>query len=156
VGLGAKGNEGVAGQIKTSPGSVGYVELAYARQNGLSFATVKNKAGKFVAADIPAVSAAAAGSLASIPEDFRVSITDADGDAAYPISSFTYVLIYEDQPDARKGGALVNFLWWAIHDGQKMAPALDYAALPAPLVQRVEATVQSITVQGKAVLANRK
>src|SRR6185295_921342 len=90
VGLGAKGNEGVAGQIKTSPGTVGYVELAYAKQNNLTYAAIKNKAGKFATPELAGVSAAAAGALANMPEDFRVSITDAEGDAAYPISSFTY------------------------------------------------------------------
>ncbi|HVE83783.1 MAG TPA: phosphate ABC transporter substrate-binding protein PstS [Myxococcales bacterium] len=153
VGLGAKGNEGVAGQVKTTPGAVGYVELAYARQNGISYAALKNKAGKMVSADLAAVSAAAAGALASIPEDFRVSITDADGDASYPISSFTYVLVYQEQPDARKGAALVNFLWWAIHDGQKFEADLFYAPLPAELVTRVEARLKTVTAAGKPLLA---
>jgi phosphate transport system substrate-binding protein len=107
-----------------------------------------------VKASLDSVSAAAA--KAEIPDDYRVSITDAPGKDAYPISAFTYLLVYKDQTDSAKGQALVHFLWWAIHDGQKMAGALDYAPLPAPLVKKVESTLQSITVQGKAVLANRK
>ncbi|HYV46412.1 MAG TPA: phosphate ABC transporter substrate-binding protein PstS [Myxococcaceae bacterium] len=153
VGLGAKGNEGVAGQIKTSPGTVGYVELAYAKQNNLTFASIKNKAGKFATPELGGVSSAAAGALANMPEDFRVSITDAGGDAAYPISSFTYILLYEDQQDARKGGALVNFLWWAVHDGQKFDADLFYAPLPAELVTKVEAKLKGVTSGGKALLA---
>ena len=153
VGLGAKGNEGVAGQIKTSPGSVGYVELAYARQNNLPYATLKNKAGKVVAPELAAVSAAAEGALASMPDDFRVSITDAEGDAAYPISSFTYILVYQDQQDARKGAALASFLWWAIHDGQKFEADLFYAPLPAELVTKVEAKLKTLTSGGKPLLA---
>jgi phosphate transport system substrate-binding protein len=153
VGLGAKGNEGVTGQIKTTPGAVGYVELAYAKQNNLAFASLKNKAGKFAMPELAGVSAAAAGALAHMPEDFRVSITDAEGDAAYPISSFTYILLYEDQQDARKGGALVGFLWWAIHDGQKLGPDLFYAPLPAELVTKVEAKLKTVTSGGKALLA---
>src|SRR6266850_2103133 len=154
AGLGGKGNEGVTGTVKQTEGALGYVELAYANQNKLSMVDLQNHDGQWVKATLESVSAAA--SRAEIPADYRVSIADAPGKDAYPISAFTYLLVYKDQSDPKKGGALVHFLWWAIHDGQKMAPALDYAALPAPLVQRVEATVQSITVQGKAVLANRK
>jgi phosphate transport system substrate-binding protein len=155
IGLGAKGNEGVAGQLKTTPGAVGYVELAYARQNGIASAVLKNKAGKYVAPELAGVTAAAAGQLSSIPEDFRISITDPTGDDAYPISSFTYILVYEDQQDARKGGALVNFLWWAIHDGQRFGPDLFYATLPAELVTRVEARLKGVTSGGKALLTTQ-
>jgi phosphate transport system substrate-binding protein len=152
VGLGAKGNEGVAGQIKTTPGAVGYIELAYAKQNGLAFATLKNKAGNYVKPELEGVSAAAAGALATMPEDFRVSITDAEGAQAYPISSFSYVLIYRDQQDERKGGALVNFLQWAIHDGQQSGPGLFYAPLPAALVTKEEALLKTVTSGGKALM----
>jgi phosphate transport system substrate-binding protein len=154
VGLGGKGNEGVTGTVKQTEGGIGYVELAYANQNKLTMAELKNHDGKWVNASLDTVSAAAA--KAEIPADYRVSITDAPGNEAYPISAFTYLLVYKDQPDAAKGNALVHFLWWAIHDGQRMAQALDYAPLPAPLVKKVEATLQSITVKGRAVLANRK
>jgi phosphate transport system substrate-binding protein len=154
VGLGGKGNEGVTGTVKQTEGGIGYVELAYANQNKLSMADLKNRDGQWVKASLDSVSAAAA--KADIPDDYRVSITDAPGKDAYPISAFTYLLVYKDQADPAKGQALVHFLWWAIHDGQKMAAALDYAPLPAPLVKKVESTLQSITVQGRAVLANRK
>ena len=154
VGLGGKGNEGVTGTVKQTEGGIGYVELAYANQNKLLMADLKNHDGQWVKATLDSVSAAAA--KAEIPTDYRVSITDAPGKEAYPISAFTYLLVYKDQADPAKGQALVHFLWWAIHDGQKMASALDYAPLPGPLVKKVEATLQSITVQGKAVLANRR
>ncbi len=149
VGLGAKGNEGVTGLVKQMPGSIGYVELAYANQNKLSKAAIKNAAGKFVDPSIEATSAAAEG--VEMPADYRVSITNSKAENAYPIASFTYLLVYKDQGDAEKGTALVNFLWWAIHDGQKMAQALDYAPLPAAVVAKVEATLKSLTVNGKPV-----
>jgi phosphate transport system substrate-binding protein len=151
VGLGGKGNEGVTGSVKSTPGSIGYVELAYAKQNALSMAAIKNADGNFVIPSIETTSDAAAG--AEIPADFRVSITNAKGKNAYPISSFTYVLVYKDQADAQKGKAIGQFLWWAIHDGQKLAGPLDYAPLPKAVVTKVEAALKSMTVQGKAVLA---
>jgi phosphate transport system substrate-binding protein len=152
VGLGGKGNDGVTGLVKQTPGSVGYVELAYARQNKLPVAALKNAAGAFVEPTMTSTSAAAAG--VEIPEDFRVSITNAAGKTAYPIASFTYLLIYKDQTDSKKGQAVGKFLWWAIHDGQKAAPALDYAPLPLPVVKKVEAKLKTITAEGKPVLAS--
>jgi phosphate transport system substrate-binding protein len=154
VGLGGKGNEGVTGTVKQTEGAVGYVELAYAKQNKLPMAELKNHDGNWVKASLESVSAAAA--KADIPDDYRVSITDAPGKDAYPISGFTWLLVYKEQTDPVKGEALVHFLWWAEHDGEKEAPALDYAPLPAPLVKKVEGTLKSITVQGKPVLAARK
>jgi phosphate transport system substrate-binding protein len=151
VGLGGKGNEGVTGLVKQTPGSIGYIELAYARQNKLPFASLKNKDGAFVEPSMASTSAAAAG--VEIPDDFRVSITNASGKTAYPIASFTYILVYKDQTDSKKGEAIARFLWWAIHDGQKAAPALDYAPLPAPVVKKVEAKLKTLTVEGKPVLA---
>jgi phosphate transport system substrate-binding protein len=151
VGLGGKGNEGVTGLVKSTPGSIGYVELAYARQNKLPMASLKSADGEFVAPSIESTSAAAAG--VTLPPDFRISITNAKGKGAYPISSFTYILIYKEQSDVTKGKALGQFLWWAIHDGQKLAPPLDYAPLPAAVVQKVEASVKGITAAGKSVLA---
>ena len=152
VGLGGKGNEGVTGSVKSTPGSVGYVELAYARQNALTMASIKNADGNFVTPSIESTSAAAANVV--MPADFRVSITNAKGKDAYPISSFTYILIYKEQADAGKGKAIGNFLWWAIHDGQKMAGPLDYAPLPKPVVAKVEAALRAITVGGKSVIAS--
>ena len=149
VGQGGKGNEGVTGQIKQQPSTIGYVELAYAVQNKLPVAQIKNKSGNFVDPTIDAVTAAAAGTIASTPADLRVSITNADGATAYPISSYTYLLVYQDQKDATKGKALVDFLWWGIHDGEKFATDLQYAPLPDELVKRTEAKINSITSGGR-------
>ncbi len=151
VGLGAKGNEGVTGQIKTTPGSIGYVELAYATQNKLPMAELQNKAGKFVAPTVDAVTAAAAG--VEIPDDLHVSIVNAAGETAYPIASYTYLLVYEDAKDALKGAALAKFLWWAVHDGQKFCPALDYAPLPALVATKVEARLKTLKAAGKVLLS---
>ena len=151
VGLGAKGNEGVTGQVKSTPGSVGYVELVYATQNGLPYASVRNSSGAFVEPTLEGVSAAAAS--VAVPADFRVSITNAPGAKAYPISAFTWILIYQDQKDAAKGTATVDFLWWAIHDGQKLGGALGYAPLPAEVVGKIEVTLKTVTTGGKPVLA---
>ena len=152
VGLGGKGNEGVTGIAKSTPGSIGYVELAYAKQNKLTMAALKNADGVFVLPSIEGTSAAAAG--VEMPADFRVSITNAKGKNAYPIASFTYILVRKEQPDAQKGKAIVHFLWWAIHDGQKFAAPLDYAPLPKPVVAKVEHALHGITVGGKSVLAS--
>ena len=154
TGLGGKGNEGVTGIVKQTHGSIGYVELAYANQTKLEVAELRNHDGKFVKPSIETVSAA--GEKVALPDDYRVSITDAPGASAYPISAFTYILVYKDQPDAAKGEALVRFLWWAIHDGQKLAAALDYAPLPASAVAKVERTLSALTVRGKRVLATSK
>jgi phosphate transport system substrate-binding protein len=153
VGLGGKGNEGVTGQIKSTPNTIGYVELAYAAPNKLPVALLKNRAGQFVSPSLDAVTAAAAESLAATPEDLRVSITDAAGASAYPVASYTYVLVYKDQKDAAKGKALVDFLWWATHEGQQTTrdPQYPYAPLPAEVVTRVEAKLNSITSGGKAL-----
>ena len=132
VGLGAKGNDGVAGQVKQTPGAIGYVELAYATQNKLATAVLKNANGEFVAPSIASVTAAAAGAVAKLPAntDYRVSIVNAPGAGVYPISSLTWIIMYEKQPDAVKGKKLVDFLRWALNDGQGMEQALDYAPLP--------------------------
>jgi phosphate transport system substrate-binding protein len=148
VGLGGKGNEGVTGQVKSTPDTIGYVELVYAIQNKLPVAQVKNASGNFVAPSIDSVTAAAAASAASMPDDLRISITNATGAQAYPISSYTYILVYKDQKDAAKGKALVDFLWWGIHDGEGFAKDLQYAPLPADIVKRAEAKINSITAGG--------
>jgi phosphate transport system substrate-binding protein len=154
TGLGGKGNEGVTALVKDTEGGIGYVELAYANQNKLPVAEMRNREGKWVKPTIEAVSAAAA--KTQMPDDFRVSITDQPGADAWPIATFTYLLVYRDLQDAAKGEAFLEFLWWAEHDGQKLAAALDYAPLPEPVVQKVESTLRQIKVQGKAVLAARK
>jgi len=148
VGIGGKGNEGVTGQVKNTPNTIGYVELAYAVQNKLPVALVKNSSGSFVEPSIDSVTAAAAADAGNTPDDLRVSITNAPGANVYPISSYTYILIYKNQKDATKGKALVDFLWWGIHDGQSFAKPLLYATLPADIVKRAEAKLDSITAAG--------
>ena len=155
VGLGGKGNEGVSGQVKNQPGSLGYVELAYAVKNNLPVASVKNAADKFVAPSIASTTAAAAGAAKNMPDDFRVSLTNAPGDETYPIASFTWLLVYKDQPNELKGRAIVKFLWWMSHEGQKYADDLLYAPLPTPVVKQIEAKIKQITYQGKPLLAGR-
>ena len=135
VGLGGKGNEGVAGQIKQTPGALGYVELIYAIQNKMPYAEVKNAAGNFVKATLETITAALA--TAQIPDDFRFSITNAPGKDAYPICGATWILVYEQQKDAAKGKKVVEFLKWAEQDGEKMAKDLQYAPLPENLQERV-------------------
>ena len=143
VGVGGKGNEAVAGLVRSVPGSVGYVELAYVLQNKMNYALIKNKAGKYPEPSIESTSAAAEGALAKMPADFRVSFTNAGGAESYPICGFTWILAYQKQ-DAAQGKALVDFLNWALTTGQTMAPDLHYAPLPASLVEKVQETVKSI------------
>ena len=149
VGVGAKGNDGVMGQVKQTPNAIGYVELTFAKANNLPSAEVKNKAGKFVAASLESVSAAAAGSVAAMPDDLRTAITNSEGDTAYPIASYTYILVHKDQADPVKGKAIADFLWWATRDGEKFAPDLHYAALPDEVVKKVEAKIASMSSGGK-------
>ena len=144
VGLGAKGNEGVAGQVKQTPGSIGYTELAYARQNNLAYAHVQNSAGNFVEPTIASITAAAVGAKLPANTDYRVSIVNAEGKDAYPISSFTWLLIYRNQTNAAKGKALKDFLRWAYAEGEKSAEALDYAPLPDAMITRLVARLDSI------------
>jgi phosphate transport system substrate-binding protein len=136
VGLGGKGNEGVTGLIKQTPNSMGYVELIYAAQNKIPYGAVKNQSGAFVKAELASVSAAAAGAAKTMPDDFRVSITDAPGKAAYPISSFTWLLIPEKFSDAAKRDTMKDFIKWAITDGQGAVEALSYAKLPKEVVAK--------------------
>ena len=147
VGLGGKGNEGVAGQIKQTPGSVGYVELVYAVNNKLPYSKLKNKAGTFVTPSLKSVTAAADGALKTMPEDFRVSITDADGKQSWPISGFTYLLVWKNMPEATKGGKLVKFLHWAETAGQSFAEPMSYAPLPKSMVSKVQAKIDSISLK---------
>jgi phosphate transport system substrate-binding protein len=142
TGIGGKGNEGVAGQIKQTPGAVGYVELIYAVQNKMPYAEVKNASGKFVKPSLESITAALG--TADIPDDFRFSITNAPGADAYPICGATWLLVYEQQKDAAKGRKLVEFLKWAAKDGEKMAKDLQYAPLPDSLQQRVLKRIEEI------------
>jgi phosphate transport system substrate-binding protein len=151
VGRGAAGNDGVAADVKQNPGSIGYVELIYAANNKIAYGDMINATGKRVHASMESVSAAA-GALKDVPDDLRVSITNAPGDGSYPISSLTWILAYQQQSDPAKGKALVDFLWWAIHDGQAMAGAMHYAPLPKAFIPLVEKKLQSITAGGKPLL----
>ena len=135
VGLGGKGNEGVAGLVKETPGAIGYVELIYALQNKQAFGAVENKDGNYVRASVDSVTAAAASAAAAMPADFRVSISNAPGKDAYPIASFTWLLLYESPGDKNKGRIMVDFLKWALGDGQKLAPELGYAPLPDTVIK---------------------
>ena len=142
TGLGGKGNEGVAGQIKQTPGALGYVELIYAVQNKMPYADVKNASGEFMKASLESITAAMA--TAQIPDDFRFSMTNAPGKDAYPIAGATWLLVYEQQKDAMKGKKLVEFLKWAMKDGEKMARDLQYAPLPEKVQERVLKRVDEI------------
>ena len=146
VGLGGKGNEGVAGQVKQTPGSIGYVELAYAKQNSLPVAHIRNTAGEFVEPTIASITAAAEGVTASLgaDADYRISIVNGPGAGAYPISSLTWLLIYQNPPDAAKAKTLVAFMRWMYSTGQQGAASLDYAPLPAALTQRLTERLSAI------------
>lgn len=143
IGMGGKGNEGVAGQVRQLQGSIGYVELIYAVQNKISYGAVKNAAGNFVKATLEGVTEAAA-SAKAMPADFRVSITNAPGKMAYPISSFTWLLIPAQAKDPKKGKIIVDFLDWMVNDGQKLASQLSYAPLPDSVVEKVKAAIKQI------------
>jgi phosphate transport system substrate-binding protein len=146
VGIGGKGNEGVTGIIQQTPGAIGYVELIYALKNNIPFPIVKNHDGNWVNASLAGVTAAAAGAASNMPDDFRVSITDAPGADSYPISSFTWLLVYKTQTDKVKGQAIVKFLKWALTDGQQYAAGLDYAPLPAAVIQKELPQISQIVV----------
>ena len=135
AGVGGKGNEGVAGLVTQTPGTLGYVELIYALQTKISYGSVQNAAGEFVKASVPSITAAADAAAANIPPDFRVSITNAPGPGVYPIASFTWILLYEDPPDNVREKAMVDFMKWALTEGQKHAAELGYSPLPAKVVQ---------------------
>jgi len=152
IGLGGKGNEGVAGQVKQIPGSIGYVELAYVRQNGLSQAAIRNAAGNYVLPSAASATAAAEGVAAKLnaKSDYRISIVNAAGAGAYPIASFTWALVYQDQTDPIKGKKLVDFLRWALTDGQASATALDYAPLPKGVADRLLERLATIRLAGAA------
>lgn len=146
VGLGGKGNEGVTGLVKNSPGALGYVELLYAEKNHLAVGRLKNASGNFVKPETKTVTAAAEGAMKSIPQDFRVSIVHASGKDAYPISSFTYLLVYRKMPKT-KGAKLKKFLEWSLGEGQKMAASMFYAPLPDALVPRVKAQLKELELK---------
>ena len=154
AGIGAKGNEGVAGQVKQIEGAIGYNELAYAVQNKIAFASIKNSAGAFVPASADGATACAAAAAPTLPDDLRVKIAGCTGDnkAIYPISGFSWILIYTDQSDAAKGKALVEAVDWLIHDGQQYAKDLDYAPLPQSVVDKGAAKLRLVTSGGTTLL----
>jgi phosphate transport system substrate-binding protein len=154
VGLGGKGNEGVTQQVKQTEGALGYVELIYAISNKLPYAQIKNPAGAFVNPSLESVTAAAAGAKLAKDTDFRVSITNAPGQQAYPIASFTWLLIRKDNKDAAKAKLIRDFLTWMVTpEAQKMAAELHYAPLPQPVVALVEARIPTLKAGGKAIAA---
>jgi phosphate transport system substrate-binding protein len=144
AGIGGKGNEGVAGQVKQTPGSVGYVELAYAKQNQLPYAHVRNSSGSFIEPNISTITAAADAAKIPANTDYRVSIVNSPGPQAYPVSAFTWLLIYRNQPDAAKAKKLKDFLRWAYTEGEASAAALDYARLPEAMTARLVTRLDSI------------
>ena len=144
--LGARGSEGMAAMVKQTPGSIGYVELIYATRNQIDVGLVRNPEGEFVRPSVESTTAAAASAMGAIPRDFRVSITNASGKGVYPISSFTWILLYERPRDVRRSQLMVEFMKWALTDGQKLAPSLGYAPLPPELVQRELAALGAIRV----------
>jgi len=153
VGLGGKGNEGVAATVNQTPGGIGYVELAYATSNKMAYGQVRNSAGKYITPALPSVTAALAGALKTLSPttDFRISITNPDGADAYPIATMTWLLVHKTYSDIAKARALVQFIWWAETDGQARANELGYAALPSQLRPWIETRLKSISVDGKPV-----
>jgi phosphate transport system substrate-binding protein len=155
AGIGGKGNEGVAGLVRQTPGAIGYVELAYAKQNSLSMAQLKNKAGHFVEPSLAATTAAAMGAAPDLAKDVRTPIVNSSAPDAYPIAGLTFLIVYQDQKDAAKGKAIADFISWAMSDGQGMAEGLAYARLPEAVVKVNEANLHRLTVAGKPMGAER-
>lgn len=153
VGLGGKGNEGVAGTVKQTPGAIGYIELAYAKQNNISFATLENKSGKFI---VPSIESTTAAANIDIPEDGKVSLTNTDATNGYPISGFTWILVYKEQNyggrDMATAADMLKLIWWMTHDGQKYCSDLNYAPLPKAAVKVAEKIIRSVNYNGKQVM----
>ncbi len=144
IGLTAKGSEGMSALVKQTPGTIGYVELIYASRNALDVGLVQNAEGEFVRASITSMSAAAHAAVGKMPRDLRVSITNAPGTGVYPVSSFTWLLLYESQRDRQRSRQMVDFIRWALRDGQQMAPGLGYAPLPPEIVPLATAMLEKI------------
>jgi len=153
VGLGGRGNDGVSATVSQTPGAVGYVELAYATINRIPFGTLRNSSGNWIVPSLEGVTAAAAGAMKDMGPntDFRVSITNSSGAQAYPIASFTWLLVHKTHSDAAKAGALVQFIWWVETEGQTKAPELGYAPLPKDLRPWIQARLKTVTAGGRAV-----
>ena len=155
TGVGGKGNDGVAGVIKQTPGAIGYVELAYAKHNELPMALVRNKAGKFMEASLASTTAAVEGAAALLAKDVRTPIVNSASPDAYPIAGLTFLLVYQDGKDVAQAKALADFINWAIHDGQSYADDLDYAKLPAAVVKLNESTLRQLSAGGKRLVAEK-
>ena len=155
VGLGGKGNEGVSGLVRQAPGAIGYVELAYAKQNHFAVASLKNAAGKFIAPSLASTTAAANGAAALLAKDVRTPIVNSKDPDAYPIAGLTFLLVYKDQRDAAKGRAMADFIAWAMSEGQKVAGDLDYARLPEAVIKVNEANLTTLTFGGKPLVARK-
>lgn len=154
-GLGGKGNEGVAGEVKQNPYSIGYVELIYAIQNKLGYATMKNKSGQWIDASLESVTAAAGAVASNMPADLRASIVNGAGEKAFPISGFTWILAYKEIKEEAKATALTRLLWWNSHDGQKFNADLGYAPLPLEVIKKAEDKIKAITTGGKPAFPNK-
>jgi phosphate transport system substrate-binding protein len=156
VGLGGKGNEGVSGLLNQNPYTIGYIELAYARLQNIAYASIRNKAGNFIEPTLETTANAAAGAVPTLPAGdaswSSVSIVDAKGNDSYPIGSFTYLLVYKDQKDQTKGKVLAEFLWWAVHDGQKYSSGLLYVPLPNEVVNLNEKTIKLMNHNGQPLI----
>ena len=155
VGIGGKGNEGVAGLVRQTPGSIGYVELAYAKQNQLSVAHIRNSSGRFIEPSLESTTAAAQGAASMLAKDVRTPIVNSPAPDAYPISGLTFLLVYRDQRDPAKARALADFIRWAMDEGQEVAETLSYARLPQEIVKVNQASLMLLRVGGKPVLASR-
>jgi phosphate transport system substrate-binding protein len=155
VGIGGKGNEGVAGLVRQTPGSIGYVELAYAKQNHLAYAHVRNAAGKFIEPTLASTTAAAQGAAAMLAKDVRTPIANSSNPDAYPIAGMTFLLVYKDLKDADKGKALADFIRWANSKGQEINETLEYARLPEPVVKVNEATLMQLRVAGRPIASTQ-
>jgi phosphate transport system substrate-binding protein len=156
VGLGGKGNEGVSGLLNQNPYAIGYIELAYAKLNNISYAYIQNRAGKFIEPTLETTASAAAGAVPTLPAGdaswSSVSIVDASGDNSYPIGSFTYLLVYKDQTDQTKGKILAEYLWWVVHDGQKYSSDLLYVPLPNDVISLNEKTIRLMNYNGQPLI----
>ena len=155
VGIGGKGNEGVAGLVRQTSGAIGYVELAYAKQNNFTVASIKNRSGNFVAPSLASTTAAASGAAAALAKDVRSPIVNSPAPDAYPIAGLTFLLVYQEQKDAAKGKALADFIAWAITDGQSEAEQLEYAKLPEEVVKVNQATLMKLSFKGKPIVASK-
>lgn len=151
VGIGARGNDGVTAYVKTTPYTMGYVELAYAKQAGLPVALVKNRAGNLVAPSVASLDVAARSAERRLPDDLRVSIVDSEDPAAYPIAALSFLIVPRNAKPRPKAEALARFVWWGLHDGQRYAAPLDYAPLPPAIVERAERSVKTLRADGKPI-----